>query len=153
MITVSLRPAHPGDALRLGAILSSFTDEADWLPRVHSRAEDIAHAGDLIEKGWVTLAETPAGPCGFLARDHKTVHALYVSPDHRGRAIGTALLNDAKTATGALELWTFQANHGAQRFYERAGFAEAERTDGAANDEGLPDIRYVWSALAGESNA
>ena len=33
---------------------------------------------------------------------------------------------------------------GAQRFYLREGFAETARTDGARNEEGLPDIAYEW---------
>ena len=42
-----------------------------------------------------------------------------------------------------LELWTFQANHGALRFYVREGFTEGQRTD-CANDEGLADVNLVW---------
>jgi ribosomal protein S18 acetylase RimI-like enzyme len=44
-----------------------------------------------------------------------------------------------------LQLWTFQANEPAQRFYERHGFVDAERTDGAGNEERAPDIRYQWT--------
>ena len=53
-----------------------------------------------------------------------------------------------KARAGRLWLWTFQANLGAQRFYLREGFAEVRRTDGAGNDEGLPDIQYHWPAEA-----
>lgn len=38
----------------------------------------------------------------------------------------------------------FQVNKSAQRFCERHGFVAAERTDGAANEEREPDVRYVW---------
>jgi len=65
-------------------------------------------------------------------------------PDQRGRSIGAALLQTAKEAQPDLTLWTFQANTGAQRFYLRHGFTEAARSDGARNDEKLPDIRYEW---------
>lgn len=44
-----------------------------------------------------------------------------------------------------LRLWTFVSNQGAQRFYQRHGFQEAERTDGARNEEGAPDIQYQWA--------
>jgi len=44
-----------------------------------------------------------------------------------------------------LQLWTFASNAGAQRFYDRHGFVETRRTDGRDNEEGLPDILYVWS--------
>jgi len=45
---------------------------------------------------------------------------------------------------GGIELWTFQVNEAAARFYERHGFVAAERTDGAGNEERSPDIRYTW---------
>ena len=37
-------------------------------------------------------------------------------------------------------------NTGARRFYERHGFVEAGRTDGRGNEEGVPDVLYVFSA-------
>ena len=68
-----------------------------------------------------------------------------------GRGIGAGLLNLAKRErpTG-LRLRTFASNTGAQRFYERHGFVETRRTDGRDNEEGAPDILYVWD---GESTA
>jgi ribosomal protein S18 acetylase RimI-like enzyme len=66
----------------------------------------------------------------------------------RGQGIGSDLLRQAQAAAPALTLWTFQANTGAQRFYLRHGFREALRTQGEANDEGLPDIRYEWQQEA-----
>nr|WP_240989535.1 GNAT family N-acetyltransferase [Salipiger mangrovisoli] len=117
----------------------------DWKPALHSGAEDIAHAGMMIERGWVTVAETRGGALlGFLAREDTYVHALFVSPAAQGRGVGWALLADAQRAARRLELWTFVANARAQRFYERAGFAVTGRGDGSANEEGLPDLFYVW---------
>ncbi len=42
------------------------------------------------------------------------------------------------------ELWTFQTNLPARRFYERHGFIAVRWTDGASNEERAPDVRYVW---------
>ena len=36
------------------------------------------------------------------------------------------------------------SNERAQRFYERNGFREVERTDGSGNEEHAPAIQYVW---------
>jgi hypothetical protein len=44
---------------------------------------------------------------------------------------------------GGLDLWTFQANAGARRSYERHGFAATSTTDGD-NEEAAPDVRYHW---------
>ncbi len=138
-----LRPATPLDAGRVGAILSAWIDETPWMPRIHTRAEDIAHADMMVQRGWVTVSECET-ITGFLARDKDDIHALYIAPDARGQGIGTRLLADAMQHHDHLTLWTFQANTRAQAFYERHGFTETDRTDGAGNDEGLPDIRYQW---------
>ncbi len=138
-----IRAAQPLDAGRIGAILSGWVDQTPWMPRLHSRAEDVAHAADLIDRGWVRVAAF-GRVAGFLARDDRVIHALYLAPEARGQGIGKALVDDAKAQVPALTLWTFQNNTRARAFYEREGFAEAARTDGAGNDEGLPDIRYDW---------
>jgi hypothetical protein len=51
---------------------------------------------------------------------------------------------------GPLTLWTFQRNTAARAFYERRGFTAVELTDGSSNEESEPDVRYVWTATAGE---
>lgn len=140
----SLRPARPTDAGTVGAILSQFIDETPWMPRIHTRAEDLHHAGVMIDRGWVTVAENTTAVAGFAARDGADVNALYVRADYRNHGCGAALLGAMQKSQAHLTLWTFQANLGAQRFYQRHGFSEVERTDGAGNDEGLPDIRLVW---------
>lgn len=143
-----LRPAGQIDATAVGAILSEFVDDTPWMPRIHSRAEDLAHAAAMIDRGWVTLAEQGGNVLGFLARNNAELNALYVAAAARGRGVGADLLKAAKAATPLLTLWTFQANTGAQRFYLRHGFREILRTDGSNNDEGLPDIRFDWQEEA-----
>lgn len=138
-----LRPATPLDAGRVGAILSAWIDETPWMPRIHTRAEDIAHADMMVRQGWVTVSENETIN-GFLARNGDDIHALYIAPDARGQGVGSRLLIDAMHKNDQLSLWTLQANTRAQAFYERHGFTEVERTDGTGNDEGLPDIRYHW---------
>ena len=48
-----------------------------------------------------------------------------------------------------VNLWTFQRNTGARRFYERNGFIAVELTDGASNEEREPDVRYTRVIRAG----
>ncbi|MBB4373583.1 GNAT superfamily N-acetyltransferase [Bradyrhizobium sp. cir1] len=66
-------------------------------------------------------------------------------PVAQGRGVGTELLDIAKRACDRLELWTFQRNALARRFYETRGFALVEQTDGARNEEKEPDVRYLWT--------
>ena len=144
-MTVFLRPARPTDAGATGAILHQFAVDTPWMPTLHSGAETVAFCGDMIDRGWVMVAEDETGVLGFLSRDREEVHALYLDPSRTRQGIGATLIRDAMAVSDRLALWTFQANDGAQRFYLREGFLEQRRTDGADNDEGLPDIRYVWT--------
>ncbi len=147
-ITPAIAPARPEDAPAIAAILSGWTDETAWLPRVHSRAEDREHAAMLIRRGWVSVARKAGRVAGFMAREGEDIHALYVARPARGHGIGTALIDHAKARASRLGLWTFEANLRARAFYRRQGFREVARTGGAGNDEGLPDIRLEWSRHA-----
>ncbi|MBM2291527.1 GNAT family N-acetyltransferase [Sulfitobacter pseudonitzschiae] len=146
MNAVEIRAARPLDAGTVGAILGANVDATPWLPRIHTRAEEVMFAADMIDAGWVTTARTDAGVVGFLALQDTEIQALYVAPEAQNRAAGTALLNHAKARHRRLGLWSFAANAGANRFYQRAGFRPVQHTDGAGNDVGLPDVRYEWHA-------
>lgn len=146
-----IRAAQPTDAGAVGAILSAFIDLTEWMPRLYSRAEELAFAGLMIERGWVIVAQ-PADHevAGFMAREAGYIHALYVAQGWRGQGIGRAMLDHAKARCAVLELRTFQQNIDAQAFYARQGFRAAETGDGTQNDEGLPDIRLIWERTSYE---
>ena len=141
-----IRPAAPLDAGRVGEILSEFIDSTTWMPRIHTRAEEIAFADKLIAQSWIFVFERTHIE-GFIAQQGFKIHALYVSPQAQGQGIGTTLLNHAKSQNETLELWTFQNNLRAQQFYSSHGFFEISRTDGRGNDEKLPDIHLKWQRI------
>ncbi|MEX0276665.1 MAG: N-acetyltransferase family protein [Ruegeria sp.] len=145
-MTVTLRPARSTDAGSTGEILHGFARENDWMPELYSSAETIAFCGLMIDRNWVTVAETEAGVVGFLARNGAEIHSLYLDARSRGQGIGKCLLDNAKSSQSELSLFTFQANTRARAFYERNGFTEAARSDGAENDEKLPDVKYTWQS-------
>ena len=67
----------------------------------------------------VTVAEEETRIAAFLALKGGEVRLLYTRPDRIGMGAGTQLIDAAKaTGIGALELWCFQANERARRFYE-----------------------------------
>lgn len=144
MSPVLIGQAIPDDAPDIAKILSGWIDETPWMPRIHTHRDEQGFARDLVARGWVHVARKNDRVVGFLARDSAELHALYLTDKARGQGVGLALLDCAKGHAAHLLLWVFQANSGAQRFYERAGFKEIARSDGAKNDEGLPDIRYEW---------
>lgn len=83
---------------------------------------------------------------GILGLDDDWVDQLYVEPALTGQGIGGELISLAKRQRPyGLRLWTFESNLGARRFYERHGFDARDRTAGD-NEEGAPDILYVWDA-------
>lgn len=90
------------------------------------------------------VGEAATKVVAFCAYREGWLDHLYVLPEHQRLALGTALLNDAKHASSELQLWVFQRNEGARRFYERNGFELIELTDGSANEEHEPDARYLW---------
>lgn len=144
----TLRPAQPLDAGAVGAIMTDFAREASWLPRIHTAAEDIAHADAMIARGWVTVAERAGRIAGFAACEGGDLDALYVAEEARGLGVGSALLGQLKAAHPVLTCWTFQANAPAIAFYRQHGFAQTGRGDGSANDEGLPDLTLHWQREA-----
>ena len=145
MSGVSLRHARSTDAGKVGAILSEFIDTTPWMPRLHSRAEDVGFAALMIDRGWVIVAHDARQVTGFAARDGDEVHALYVAGNARRKGVGSALVRACQADVDRLSLWTFQANTTAQAFYAHHGFSQREHTDGSRNDEGLPDIRFEWT--------
>ena len=97
----------------------------------------------------VTVAEDEVGIVAFLARRGEEVRLLYTRPDRIGMGAGTQLIDAAKASgIGALELWCFQANERARRFYEARGFHAIRFTDGGDNEERMPDVRYRWECPA-----
>lgn len=143
-MSVILRPARSTDAGATGTILHGFTRENDWMPKLHSCAETIAFCGYMIDQGWMTVADTGGKVVGFLALKGSEIHSLYLAAPARGQGIGQQLLDFAKSRHAELSLFAFQANKAACRFYEQNGFVEVARSDGADNDENLPDIKFTW---------
>jgi GNAT superfamily N-acetyltransferase len=130
-----------------------------WLRSRRAAAPSIpapAHTDDDVREWFATvvvpLRETwvvtdDATVVAMLVLDNGWVDQLYVDPLHTSRGLGSRLLDLAKRENpGGLDLWTFEANAGAQRFYERHGFVAVATTRGD-NEEGTPDVRYYWSGI------
>lgn len=140
---MTLRAAEMADAPALAKIIGHWFEVTPYVPRLHSTAEDEAFIGKLIQSQDVLLCEHDTVD-GFIARDDTQIGQLYVAQDARNAGIGSRLLDAMKDRSNALQLWCFQANKDAQRFYERHGFSVARMTDGAENEERLPDMLYTW---------
>jgi GNAT superfamily N-acetyltransferase len=142
-----IRRARPADDEGIAETFNaSFETLLTFLPDLHTRAERARFITEIVPREhelWV--AEKDGRILGLAAIGADMLGQLYVHPDYQGRGIGSALL--AKTMElrpGGFSLWTFPANEGACRFYERHGLRAVEFGDGSGNEEGMPDVRYEW---------
>jgi ribosomal protein S18 acetylase RimI-like enzyme len=140
-----LRAARAADAPAVVAVFhAARADALPYLPLLHTPEEDRTFFGGLVDQRLVTVAEADGRVAGFLALHDDWVEHLYVAPEAQGRGLGRALLQHAQASNERLQLWVFQRNTRAIGFYEHHGFAIAERTDGAHNEERTPDARMTW---------
>ncbi|HZZ87496.1 MAG TPA: GNAT family N-acetyltransferase [Caulobacteraceae bacterium] len=116
-----------------------------FVPQLHTPEEDAWwFAERLFAANEVWLAEDGKGAAGYVAFRADFIEHLFVRPDLHGAGLGLQLLDKAREASAEVSLWTFQQNERARRFYERHGFVVALETDGADNEEKLPDVLYRW---------
>jgi GNAT superfamily N-acetyltransferase len=143
-----LRAATSADAPAIAELfLASRRAALPYLPELHTDAE--THdwvASHLLATHEVAVADVDGRVAGFAALEAGLLGHLYVDTEHQGTGVGSELLAWAKTRRpDGLELWTFQRNEAARRFYERRGFRVVELTDGSRNEERERDVRYAWA--------
>lgn len=149
---VVFRAATPSDADAVADVyLTSRQRFLPYAPLTHSD-ESVRQwtAVHLIPDTDVTVAVLEGKVVGLMAlsRDDAAgwIDQLYLHPRAVGQGIGSQLLKQAKAKLGSpIRLYTFQANEGARRFYERHGFEAIEFGDGSQNEERCPDVLYEWS--------
>jgi GNAT superfamily N-acetyltransferase len=141
-----LRRAEPDDAPALAEVyLRARRAAAGIAPMAHPDPEVRRWIADTVvgeHETW--LAEQEGRPVALLALAGDELDQLYVDPRCQGQGLGAALVALAQALRPALALWTFAANTGARRFYERHGFT-ADGEPSSENEEGAPAIRYRWS--------
>jgi ribosomal protein S18 acetylase RimI-like enzyme len=143
---VLIRRSEAADAPQVAEVfLASFGARYDF-PLAHTPDEVRGWvAEDLLPttETWVAVAGDEL--VGFLSLGEAFLEQLYLAPSWGGRGVGSRLVELAKQRRPAgLELFTFQVNDGARRFYERHGFVAVWFGDGSENEEGKPDVRYAW---------
>jgi len=157
-MNATLRPATAADAPRVASLLidtrSAFMPYA---PSAHPDKELREWvANNLVPSGGVTVAELQGQVVAAMATAQSGafswVTQMAVDPALVGQGIGSLLLAQAMhTLALPIRLYTFQANAGARRFYERHGFQPIQLTDGRANEEHCPDVLYELKASSGEA--
>jgi GNAT superfamily N-acetyltransferase len=140
-----LRRATADDAPEIAALFRRSLRTLAFLPTLHTAHEDRTFIEAVVREREVWVWDEGGEVVGFAALAGTRLDHLYVDPPAHGRGVGTALLAHAKERRpDGFDLWTFQRNDGARRFYERHGFRPVEHTDGEANEEREPDVRFEW---------
>ncbi len=144
---VVFRRGSGEDAAGVAAVLGAARGAMTYLPRLHTPHEDRAFFWAQLEQRESLVATKDGVLVGFAIFGDGWLYHLYVDRGQQNRGIGSRLLADVQAlAGGGLQLWTFQQNAGARRFYERHGFRAVEETDGSGNEERVPDVRYRWES-------
>jgi len=147
MDDVELRTAAAADAGAIADVyLASFRATYDF-PITHSDEQVRQWIADVVlptQEVWVAVT-TRGEVVALLALTPDMIDQLYVAPAWTGGGIGSRLVALAKARRpGGLDLYTFQVNARARRFYARCGFTEVAEGDGSGNEEGQPDVRLAW---------
>ena len=128
----------------------SFDHALPWLIGLHTPDEDRWFYRERMFKTCSLWGAFDADTMtGVIAFHDDWIEHLYVLLEAQGQGVGTELLDVAKRASERLQLWTFQRNAQARRFYEARSFVLVEQTDGAGNEEKEPDARYLWTRAGG----
>ncbi|MFZ4718880.1 MAG: GNAT family N-acetyltransferase [Ilumatobacteraceae bacterium] len=149
--TPSLRTVRAADAGECAYVyLRSREFGLPTVPVVHERS-DVKRwmADEVVGRTDMWVADVDGVIAGLMVLGHERdggwIEHLYLDPSWMGRGLGAQFIDLARRrCPEGLQLWTFEVNEPARRFYERHGFVAEESTDGRGNEERAPDVRYRW---------
>jgi len=144
-IAESLRPDSPTIVEIVQLFREAREQTLQFALVMHSEEEDRHFLANVVlPKNRIWVAELEGRIVGFIAFADGWVNHLYIAPSCWRRGIGSRLLTIAKEAEDSLQLWAFQVNEPAIKFYKSHGFAIVQHTDGSGNEEKMPDVRMQW---------
>jgi len=127
--TFDFPPSHPDDDVRRWLATELAPNNETWV------AEDPREDGRVV---------------ALMALSDTKVEQLYVAPDWIGVGLGRRFVDLAKRRRpDGLDLYCFQVNTFARRFYEGHEFVPIAFGDGSGNEERQPDVLYRWRPEGG----
>ena len=107
---------------------TAFDERLPWLAGLHTPEGDRAYFREHVFEECEVWGAADGETIGIIAFREGWIDQLYVLPQHQGRGAGDVLLRVAKAASSSLQLWTFQKNILARRFYQKRGFVAVADT-------------------------
>jgi GNAT superfamily N-acetyltransferase len=141
-----IRQARLEDADSIARIFCDSRAEAmPWLPVLHP-PEDVRdfYAGRLLDDELYVL-ERDGEVLGWALLAGDELDGFYIAPEAQRQGVGAELFRHVQILRpDRFGFWVFRDNDRARRFYESHGARCLYETDGATNEEGVPDARYEW---------
>lgn len=144
---IQIVQARSEDASAVVMIFREARADMTYLPTVHTPKETSDYFSKLVRDGKIQVIKENGVTAGFVQAEDGWIHHLYIAPCFQKKGFGKLLLDKAKeTNPAGLQLWVFEANIGAIKFYEREGFVLVQKRDQekTTNEENLPDRKYQW---------
>ncbi|MEJ1970699.1 MAG: GNAT family N-acetyltransferase [Rhizomicrobium sp.] len=148
----TIRRAEPSDSAAIADVFLAARATMTYLPALHTEEEMRGFIAGVVTDKETWVADRDGRIVGFAVIDGGWLEQLYVHPSRFNTGTGDRLFAQvtARHPQG-FQFWVFQQNAGARRFYERHGCALERLTDGADNEEKLPDALYVWPGRTDEA--
>lgn len=128
----------------------SFGERLPWLTGASTRDEDRAFFRETVFPHCDVWGAVENGKViGFAALRGVWLDHLYVLPEYQSRGVGSFLIRHCQLQVPELQLWTFQQNVGASRFYESHGFDLIRTTEDTGTPGREPDALYRWQRPPG----
>ncbi len=141
----SIRRATDADVNAVAEVFIAARATMTYLPRLRGDEDIRAQFAGVVRDKETWAAERDGKVVGFAVVDGGWLEHLYVHPSRFNSGTGDKLFAQAtRQHPQGFQLWVFQKNAGARRFCERHGCALEKLTDGADNEEKLPDALYIW---------
>ena len=150
-----IRQARPEDADAIARIFCDSRAEAmPWLPVLHP-PEDVreSYAGRMADDE-LYVFDRDGEVLGWALLAGDELDGFYVAPEAQRQGVGAALFRHVQELRPErFGFWVFSGNERARRFYESHGAWCLYETDGANNEERVPDARYEWGPSPGPAEA
>ncbi|WP_325894862.1 GNAT family N-acetyltransferase [Grimontia sp. NTOU-MAR1] len=144
---IELIDYHPRYTEQTISMWRSSKERALGIPEAHDLEAHRYYLNRILtasNRVYLALEKRSERVLGMIAFDQNFITQLYVDCDYQNQGIGSVLVDLAKETTSQnLQLYTFEMNAPARRFWKKHGFEE-KQVGQHNNEEGLVDVLCEW---------